>query len=251
MLDAYRMRRGLRALGWAGITLSLLLLSLLATWYAWAAVDFAYPFWYQTLSIDAHIERYGPQNHIRPGFQNTTDAERMRLFGEIVDAIQHQPQDLATLKYHRPDGSVIGRLLRPAEIQHLRDVAALIRGLERFAWLGVTLGCLLAAVAALRRWPLPPLRHFVIGALLPALCLGACVALIGPVEVFDALHRWTFPPDHQWFFYYEQSLMTILMKAPDLFAGIAGQWAASAALVFAGLIVVQRRLHARLRRRRA
>jgi len=37
------------------------------------------------------------------------------------------------------------------------------------------------------------------------------------------LHVLIFPADHQWFFYYQDSLMSTLMKAPDLFAGIAVQ----------------------------
>ena len=35
------------------------------------------------------------------------------------------------------------------------------------------------------------------------------------------MHEWVFPAEHQWFFYYQESLMTVLMKAPDLFGAIA------------------------------
>ena len=38
---------------------------------------------------------------------------------------------------------------------------------------------------------------------------------------FYALHEWIFPDNHQWFFYYQESLMTVLMKAPDLFGAIS------------------------------
>lgn len=44
---------------------------------------------------------------------------------------------------------------------------------------------------------------------------------IGPTRVFYTLHEWVFPSDHQWMFSYQESLMTTLMKAPDLFAAIA------------------------------
>lgn len=241
--DARPAGQWLRALAWTVMAFGLLLLSLLVTWQAWAAFDFAYPVWYRVLAIDAHIEHYAPLNHIRPGFQNTTDAERMRLFGAIVDAIQHHPQRLETLQYHRPDGSIIGFLLRPAEIQHLRDVAVLIRVFQWVAIVGGLCALLLAAFAALRRWPLPPLRYFAVGALMPVVGVGVCLALFGPTQVFYALHRWIFPPDHQWFFYYQKSLMSTLMKAPDLFGAIAAEWAVTAVLGLAGLLALQRWLH--------
>jgi hypothetical protein len=43
---------------------------------------------------------------------------------------------------------------------------------------------------------------------------------LGAKKVFYQLHVWIFPEGHQWFFYYQESLMSTLMKAPDLFAGI-------------------------------
>jgi hypothetical protein len=45
------------------------------------------------------------------------------------------------------------------------------------------------------------------------------------------MHIFVFPDNHQWFFYYQDSLMSTLMKAPDLFAGIAIQ------IVLVGLIL--------------
>jgi len=51
--------------------------------------------------------------------------------------------------------------------------------------------------------------------------LGAIVMALGPKAVFYWAHTKIFPAGHQWFFYYEESLMTTLMKAPDIFAFIA------------------------------
>jgi hypothetical protein len=51
--------------------------------------------------------------------------------------------------------------------------------------------------------------------------LIAAVLIIGSKKVFYYLHTWIFPPEHPWFFYYQDSLMTTLMKAPDLFGLIA------------------------------
>ncbi len=47
--------------------------------------------------------------------------------------------------------------------------------------------------------------------------------LIGPTKVFYWGHEVVFPENNQWFFYYEDSLMSTMMKAPALFGPIAGQ----------------------------
>ena len=45
--------------------------------------------------------------------------------------------------------------------------------------------------------------------------------LIGAKRVFYSLHDLIFPAEHQWFFYYQDSLMSTMMKAPDFFAYVA------------------------------
>ncbi|MFN2223885.1 MAG: DUF1461 domain-containing protein, partial [Candidatus Promineifilaceae bacterium] len=47
---------------------------------------------------------------------------------------------------------------------------------------------------------------------------------------------WICPPGHQWFFYYQDSLMTTMMKAPVLFAGIAAEWLVLTIAVFVALV---------------
>jgi hypothetical protein len=49
------------------------------------------------------------------------------------------------------------------------------------------------------------------------------ILLMGAKKFFYWLHTAVFPDNHQWFFYYEESLMSTLMKAPDLFAPISIQ----------------------------
>jgi uncharacterized membrane protein len=49
----------------------------------------------------------------------------------------------------------------------------------------------------------------------------AALLTVGFREVFYAFHEAIFPPDHQWFFYYQDSLMSTMMKAPFLFGYIA------------------------------
>ena len=48
-----------------------------------------------------------------------------------------------------------------------------------------------------------------------------CIIFMGPQIVFNELHRWVFADKSEWHFYYQDSLMTTLLKAPDTFATMA------------------------------
>jgi hypothetical protein len=55
------------------------------------------------------------------------------------------------------------------------------------------------------------------------LLVSFIVILLGPTKIFYLAHEVVFPDKHQWFFYYEESLMSTMMKAPALFGPIALQ----------------------------
>ena len=63
-----------------------MLASLYLAWQVSAVGHFFYPLWYGVLDIDGHIERFGPENRYRDGFETTTDEERFRLQHELSDA---------------------------------------------------------------------------------------------------------------------------------------------------------------------
>lgn len=202
------------------------------------STDFAYPVFYEVLDIDDHIEEFGPQNRYRSGFQFTDKEEQIRIFAAINEAVHNDGKGLNSLSYHLPNGHKIDQLLRQPEIIHLQDVAHLI---NVFAWLGI-IACLIWLVLILAsiytKLTLPSLKQ-------QALSMGGLVAfctllvlIIGPVEVFYAFHVWLFPEEHQWFFYYQESLMTIVMKAPDLFGYIAIALTLVAMILFALLNLV-------------
>jgi hypothetical protein len=214
----------LRGVLWAALLLAAIPASLLAGWKILAAADFLYPMWYEVIGIDRTIAEYGPKNHYRENFERTTREERSRLFAAIVAAIHDGGRGLENLSYHDARGDVLGPLLRAPEITHLRDVARLIDWLFRLG-LGAALAWLLALVWLWRlRLPPPPLGRHLAGIGLGAATLALGVVAFGAKRVFYAAHTLIFPPGHQWFFYYEESLMTMLMKAPDLFAAIAAEW---------------------------
>jgi len=79
-------------------------------------------------------------------------------------------------------------------------------------------------------------RHSALG-LVSVLTMLIMITLVvfmvwGAKAIFYQLHIMIFPTDHQWFFYYQDSLMSTLMKAPDLFAGIAMQILGLSVVIF-------------------
>lgn len=226
------------------LVLGLLWTALYLAWQSLSAVNFLYPVWYQVLDIQGHIERYAPQNYYRDGFETTGSAQRQALFAEIVRAINRGGEGLREITYRTAAGEEIA-LLREPEAVHLDSVARLIDRLRVVSYL--LLGVLalgLVALWRLRALPPPPLR--IMGWSLAATALATvAILLYGPEEVFELAHELVFPPGEQWFFYYQESLMTTLMKAPDLFAALAVLLVAVWLAWFALLLYGSRRLLAR------
>jgi hypothetical protein len=207
--------------------------ALASLWLAWrclAMVDFLYPVFYEALDIHGHIQEFGPQNRYKAGFEDTTREERFRLFGAVVDAIHASGEGLEELSYHAPDGRAVDRLFRAPEVGHLHDVARLVGRIAPVGWLAVAWVGLHLALIRVRRWRVPPLGRLLGASLLATAAGTVAVLLAGPRKLFQWFHEVAFPPDHPWFFYYQDSLMSTFMKAPDLFGAIA------VALVALGLV---------------
>jgi hypothetical protein len=227
---------------WAVVLLAALPASLLASWQLLASADFLYPFWYGMIGIDRTIAEYGPENRYRAHFELTTREERYRLFSAIVKAIHHDGQGLEGLTYHDARGRPVAPLLRSPEITHLRDVSRLVDGLYHLGEVAFVVW--IVALVWLRRLHQapPPLGPYLAGMGLVTAGLSVVVIAVGPTKVFYTAHTLIFPAGHPWFFYYEDSLMTTLMKAPDLFAAIAAEWLLLAALCYWLVIWLSRRL---------
>jgi hypothetical protein len=209
-----------------------LLGALFLAWRILATVDYLYPLLYEPAGIGAHIDRFGPENRYRQGFSQTTRQERERLFAEIGRAIRDQGRGLESLSYHDAQGNKLGTLLRPPEIIHLQDVARLVGRLEIAGAAALLLLALQLILLRRQRRSLPALGRMLL-LTCAGLLLGALVVVvIGAKDVFYALHEWVFPSDHQWFFFYQDSLMSTMMKAPDFFGYVA------AALVALALVIL-------------
>lgn len=236
------MRRPLPALLlWTLFTLLAFLATLMLAWQLLAGVNFLYPVWYEVIGIDQTIATYGPRNPYRHQFENTSKAERARLFAAIVTAIHDQGKGLDTLSYHDPAGRVIDKLLTPPEITHLQDVARLVGMLRKIGWSAVLALPILLLPAVRWRLPMPSVGRLMAIAAGVLLAIAGLIVLIGPVKVFYRLHTWIFPAGHAWFFYYEESLMTMLMQAPILFGYIAPTLAVLSLLLFPALLWLLRR----------
>jgi hypothetical protein len=198
-----------------------LLASLYLSWRALAAADFIYPLLYDAIGIGQHIDIYAPQNRYKRNFELTSPEERQALFAAIGEAVRDRGQGLEGLTYRDPQGRQLGVLLRAAEVIHLRDVARLVRIMEIAGLLSLALVSFHLVLLRQLRLSLPAAGRLLAYTATGILALAVIVIAIGPVEVFYAFHRWIFPADHEWFFYYQDSLMSTLMMAPDLFGYIA------------------------------
>lgn len=197
---------------------------ILAFWLAWqslALMDFHYSVWYDWLKIDQTIEKYGPQNRYKEAFETTTRQERERLFSEVVASIQHNGQGLADIRYHAPSGAVIDTLFTPDEVGHLEDVGALITRFDQVALLSVVIWLIFLVLLANQRLLAPSWQRIHLVAIASLALAILSVFVIGPKNVFYWLHTVIFPPEHPWFFYYQDSLMATFMKAPDIFGAIS------------------------------
>ncbi|MBU2885034.1 DUF1461 domain-containing protein [Gilvimarinus agarilyticus] len=189
-------------------------------WNLLAAGNFGYGAAYQWLEIDQHIASYGPENRNRSHFALTDKDQHIELFQQINAAVHGAPQDLNDIYFHPSQGASQTLLTKP-EVVHLTDVAHLIDKVYTLGWIALTAMIICLPILYYHRAPLPrPSR--VLASVLGAMgATFALVMLLGPKHVFYTLHTWIFPPEHPWFFYYQDSLMTTLMKAPDLFGFIA------------------------------
>lgn len=206
---------------WTWLTL---LLCFWGSWLSLAQVNFAYPIWHDYAGIGEHIDRYAPLNLYRKGFEETSPETRFQLFAEIVRAIHHDGEGLASLHYETPQYRVA--LLRSPEIVHLKDVAHLISIAQRLAGYGLVIWLIWTAFLW-RRHQLPSFRERLSALAIGAVVLAMPMFIWGAETVFYQLHIWIFPSQHQWFFYYQESLMSTMMKAPDLFG-----------YIFASLLIV-------------
>ncbi|HSC67096.1 MAG TPA: DUF1461 domain-containing protein [Cellvibrio sp.] len=192
----------------------------LVCWHFLAQFHFAYPTGYQLLDLDKHIAEFAPLNRYKEDFALTTPEEHWRLFGEISDAVQNKGAGLREISYTLASGEKTA-LMHEAEIIHLQDVANLIDRFYQAGLVSLLLWAGMIVIAYRQKLQIPSVKKILLGFLAGLAVIAIAVLAIGPTAVFYWFHVQVFPDGHQWFFYYQDSLMTTLMKAPDIFAFIA------------------------------
>ncbi len=227
---------------WISYLISVFLLALFLSWHVSARVNFLYPFWHDVLNIDATIQKYGPLNRYREDFQLTDKLERTRLFAGIVKAIHQDGKGLESLSYRKPQGQIIGPLLTRPEVIHLQDVARLIGFVNSAAIVIFSLWLIMTGWIFARKTPIPSAMAMFASGAIGLIVSTLVVLLLGPVKIFYLLHEWIFPAGHQWFFYYEESLLTLMMKAPDVFGPITFMLVITALLLCAIFLWIVKRV---------
>ena len=223
---------------WAGLFFAVFISALFIAWHLLASVNFFYSLLYQPVGIEENIATYGPKNTVRPFFHLTDKQEHVRLFSAIVDAIHNDGKGLQQLTYHTPQGRALGPFLTTDEIIHLRDVAHLINGVNLLGSSALLVAIGRLALIIGRREKLPSLKRYHLIGLLGLVTLVGMVFIIGAESLFYQFHIWLFPENNQWFFYYEESLMSMFMRAPDLFAYIAVELLAVGLILYAAMLLV-------------
>lgn len=205
---------------WPCIFIGQLLATSLLTWHLLAQVSFAYPLGYKMLGLEQHIAEFAPINRHKQGFATTKPEDHWELFAQITHAVQHSGEGLEKISYPLPNGTR-EPLMHQAEIIHLQDVSNLINKFYGVGIAGGVLWIIAFALAMHQRASFPSMRHILLGFCGGIFTITTLVLALGATKVFYWFHTQIFPDGHQWFFYYEDSLMTTLMKAPDIFAFIA------------------------------
>lgn len=202
---------------------SLFLFSFFLAWQINVYTNFLYPTWYEVLDLDQAILKYAPENKYKHGFENTDKQQHVALFAGIVDAIQLNGNGLDKLSYTDTKLNKSEALLTEAEIVHLQDVANLVKKFKYLGAFGLIFAVLIYVLMRIKNIAISKFSRHLYGGVGTVLLISVLVLLIGPTKLFYIGHELIFPNNHQWFFYYEESLMSTMMKAPVLFGPLAAQ----------------------------
>ncbi|MFK7815907.1 MAG: DUF1461 domain-containing protein [Gammaproteobacteria bacterium] len=192
-------------------------------WQISANSNFMYSTWYGMLDLDQAIMKYAPNNKYKSGFENAGKQQHIGLFSGIVNAIQHGGDGLEQLRYIDLKNNKTQTLLTNAEVVHLQDVANLVNKFKYIGILGFAVAMIIFVFMCAKNITISKFKRHLYGGVGMVLLLSVAVFVVGPTKIFYLGHELVFPNNHQWFFYYEESLMSTMMKAPALFGPIAYQ----------------------------
>jgi hypothetical protein len=217
---------------WLSFFPILLLISFYFSWALLSSQSFLYEFWYDNTKLESFIDLYAPQNNNKPEFALTSREERIRVFSEILDSVNNSGKGLAEISFKGPDGEFLGLLLNQPEIEHLELVSIFVSMFKSISVFSLLVLVIFLVTILRNKIKIPDMKIILITYLIVLMIFSVSVLLIGPQNLFVFLHKEFFPDNHQWFFYYQDSLMTTLMMAPDLFGYFALAWSILAIIIF-------------------
>ena len=208
-----------KLLGGVSLNIALLVSCLYISWQVLSQSHFFYGEIYDRHNVENHINTYAPQNrNNKDDFELTTREERLRVFSDISDAINAGGVGLDDIKYPSPRSPAGTKFLVKAERDHLQDVANLVSKLKPIGALASSMLLLFYVFCwsyRMRRhenfWRPTSMAVALFQFVLLILALGAFIAVMGAQRVFYLLHEWLFANKTQWYFYFQDSLMTTLM----------------------------------------
>lgn len=215
---------------WFLFLLLTFVVTLPVTWWGLAQTNFFYGPLHDATGIDKHIQTFAPRNRFnKKDFEKTSKQTRVSLFNDVVIAIHNNGKGLESLAYLNSQNQRI-HLFTDAEVTHLKDVAVLLNKLKPIILGIVVLWILVLIWLYFKRIKLPSAKRLITMSFIWVV-IAILLLMLGPEKIFNQLHVWAFPKDNQWFFYYEESLMSTMMMAPYLFAYITAIWAFLSILV--------------------
>jgi len=217
-----------KTLGNFGLTLALLVSCLYVSWQVLSQANFLYDQIYEHNDLEAHVNEFAPLNRNgKESFALTTKAERVRVFNDIARKINAGGGGLGAITYTPEGAGAATTFLVEAERDHLQDVANLVSSLKPVG--AVITSLLIVFYGFCWYYKVSRYQYFwrpsglFVSILQIAAVAALCVAVtfaLGPQQTFYLLHEWAFSDKAQWYFYFEDSLMTTLM--PEIvFANIA------------------------------
>ncbi|WP_022850548.1 DUF1461 domain-containing protein [Limisalsivibrio acetivorans] len=196
--------------------------SMFFSWAVLSNLNFGYSFLYEQINIEETIKKFSVRNEdkAKRGFYNTDKDQHVEIFREINEAVNNAGMGLDKITFYDQGRKETVSFLTTDETLHLFDVAGLVFVFEFSSYMFMVIGLFAIIFMANQRVRMYSLKLvFPVSIVLIGVLTGI-VMLIGPRDIFYTLHKIVFT-EHQWFFYYEESLMAILMKAPVIFGYIS------------------------------
>lgn len=199
------------------LLITLIYYALFAGWYLSYSNYFFFPIIYQMSDVHGNILKYAPQNRQgKSDFVFVDGSVHLKVFAEMLRAVEHEGRGLEDITYPVGHNSKKQFLTRE-EIVHLQDVADLLSMLRSFWRLMLVIMLVTIGTMIYGRYPPYYMSTLAWSGFFAGGLVWLAVKKFGFIAIFYGMHRMVFPEGHKWLFYYQDSLMSTVLNAPDSF----------------------------------